>query len=229
MFFLLLLIPTALSIDLNNCWKAIWLLLTLLRRISLLTVIDASFNWIQLSTIVFSLWIRLWLCMCVLFCFRSVYVWVFFSCGSYFWLHFLKREQKQTFPWYCLLTKTKLSFLYVFILIFRDLQITMVNFFFLLYAFLPQFLDACRTILRSFRLQWNEFWVRESSTSSASSSFSSDSMQNKSHKQLLPTVDPARGGAPSNLYFSHDFTVEYICKIVLLHNHYNHNSLCMYM
>lgn len=83
----------------------------------------------------------------------------------------------------------------------------------------------CRTILRSFRLQWNEFWVRESSTSSASS----DSMQNKSHKQLLPTVDPARGGAPSNLYFSHDFTVEYICKIVLLHNHYNHNSLCMYM
>lgn len=66
----------------------------------------------------------------------------FFSCGSYFWLHFLKREQKQTFPWYCLLTKTKLSFLYVFILFFRDLQITMVNFFFLLFAFLPQFLDA---------------------------------------------------------------------------------------
>lgn len=71
--------------------------------------------------------------------------------------------------------------------------------------------------------------MRESSTSSASSSFSFDSMQNKSHKQLLPTVDPARGGAPSNLYFSHDFTVEYICKIVLLHNHYNHNSLCMYV
>lgn len=168
-------------------------------------------------------------CVCV-FCFVSVLCMCeFFSCGSYFWLHFLKREQKQTFPWYCLLTKTKLSFLYVFILIFRDLQITMVNFFFLLFAFLPQFLDACRTILRSFRLQWNEFWVRESSTSSASSSFSSDSMQNKSHKQLLPTVDPARGGAPSNLYFSHDFTVEYICKIVLLHNHYNHNSLCMYV
>lgn len=169
-------------------------------------------------------------CVCV-FCFVSVLCMCeFFSCGSYFWLHFLKREQKQTFPWYCLLTKTKLSFLYVFILFFRDLQITMVNFFFLLFAFLPQFLDALpyNSAFLSFAMK-RFLSERESSTSSASSSFSSDSMQNKSHKQLLPTVDPARGGAPSNLYFSHDFTVEYICKIVLLHNHYNHNSLCMYV
>lgn len=53
-------------------------------------------------------------CVSVVFC--SVFTCV---CGSYFWLHFLKREQKQTFPWYCLLTKTKLSFLYVFIFIWE--------------------------------------------------------------------------------------------------------------
>lgn len=67
--------------------------------------------------LLFSRFEFVYVCVCV-FCFVSVLCTCefFFPCGSYFWLHFLKREQKQTFPWYCLLTKTKLSFLYVFIL-----------------------------------------------------------------------------------------------------------------
>lgn len=144
-------------------------------------------------------------CDMILFCFTC--------CSSYFWLHFLKREQKQTFPWYCLLTKTKLSFLYVFLFYLRDLQITMVNFFIFLHS-----LDAMRTILYSFCFVCNETsaeWERVLH------------LPRLNAELKLQTTFTNSWSSTWRLAFRLMIFHCSVCKIVLLHNHYNHNYVCI--